>query len=259
MGTLASARSVAVIVGMGGLALMTRLASGISLRLYYLVGGLLILAAAVLLMLLPPQTGASVVEERRLLVKRRYWLYYVLILMEGVRTQVFSAFGTLILVQYYGLKVWQISSILLVSGIVNLVASPLVGKALDRFGERMTLTVSYLILAVCFVGYAEFHNVWAMSAMLILINMLLLCSMGLSTYVNRIAPREELNPTLAAGVSFNHVTSVGVSFIAGSLLNAVGYEALALGAAASIILAVPFAWAMHVAPGQAVDAQAAAH
>jgi predicted MFS family arabinose efflux permease len=246
MGILASARSAAVIVGMGGLALVSKLAPEISLRLYYLIGGALIVIAALLLARLPRETGVSQALERRMLIKRRYWLYYVLILFEGVRTQVFAAFGTLILVQYYNLEVWQISLILLTSGVVNLVASPVIGRTLDRYGERITLTVGYTLMALCFVGYATFHNAWAMGAMVVLINMLLLCSMGLSTYVNRIAPREELTPTLSAGVSFNHITSVGMSFVAGSLLSIVGYEALALGAAAIIMLSVPLAMAIRV-------------
>jgi predicted MFS family arabinose efflux permease len=250
MGLLASSRSIAVIVGMGGLAIVSKFAGGVSLRYYYLVGGMMIVVAALLLARLPRDTGASEAVERRLLFRRRYWLYYVLILFEGVRTQVFSAFGTLILVQYYNLEVWQISLILLISGGVNLVAAPQIGKALDRYGERITLTVGYTLLSLCFVGYATLHNVWAMSVMLILINMLLLCSMGLSTYVNRIAPREELTPTLSAGVSVNHVTSVGMSFVAGTLLGIVGYEALAMGAAAIILLSVPFALRIRVVRGQ---------
>jgi len=240
MGILASARSAAIIVGMGGLALVSRLASDMSLRVYYLVGGSLVVVAAILLSRLPRDTGASQVIERRMLFKRKYWLYYVLILFEGVRTQVFSAFGTLILVQYYNLEVWQISLILLTSGVVNLAASPVMGKWFDRYGERTVLTVTYTLMALCFVGYGLLHNVWAMSVMVILINMMLLSRIGLSTYVNRIAPREELTPTLSAGVSFNHITSVGMSFVAGSLLGVIGYEALALGAAAIILLSIPF-------------------
>jgi len=179
----------------------------------------------------------------------------VLILFEGVRTQVFSAFGTLILVQYYNLEVWQISLILLTSGVVNLAASPVMGKAFDRYGERTVLAVVYALMALCFVGYGLLHNVWAMSVMVILINMMLLSRIGLSTYVNRIAPREELIPTLSAGVSFNHITSVGMSFVAGSLLGVVGYETLALGAAVIILLSIPFVLGIKVdaQPSPAAD------
>jgi hypothetical protein len=72
--------------------------------------------------------------------------------------------------------------------------------------------------------------------------------MGLSTYVNRIAPPGELTPTLSAGVSVNHVTSVSMSLLAGTLLSIVGYEALCWGAAAVIMVSVPFALALKVKP-----------
>jgi hypothetical protein len=68
--------------------------------------------------------------------------------------------------------------------------------------------------------------------------------MGLSTYVNRIAPPEELTPTLTTGVSVNHITSVGMSFLAGALLPIVGYKALAWGVVVMVLLSVPFTLAM---------------
>jgi predicted MFS family arabinose efflux permease len=104
--------------------------------------------------------------------------------------------------------------------------------------------VGYLLLALGFVGYATLRNPWLLGGTLVFINMLLLCSMGLSTYVNRIAPREELTPTLSAGVSVNHITSVSMSFVAGSILALAGYQAVAWGAAAVILVSVPFALAI---------------
>ena len=62
------------------------------------------------------------------------------------------------------------------------------------------------------------------------INLLITMRIGLSSYVNRIAPPEELAPTLSAGVSVNHLSSVSVSLVAGSLLEVVGYEGLCWGA-----------------------------
>lgn len=254
MGMLAAARSLAFIVGMGGLALASLLFRGLSLRFYFVLGGALIIVAAFLLSRLPKNVGAAPSAEPRMLIKKRYWLYYVLILFEGVRTQVFGAFGTLVLVQEFGFQVWHISMILLASGAVNLISAPYIGKLLDRLGERKMLAGGYTLLALGFVGYATFSSPWLVAGTLIVINMLFLCSMGLSTYVNRIAPREELMPTLSAGVSFNHITSVSMSFVAGSLLGIAGYQAVALGAAAFIMVSIPFALAIRT--DQAVVAEA---
>ncbi len=244
MGILAASRSLAIIVGMGGLAIVSRLFADISLRFYYVLGGGLIVLAAYLLTRLPKDLGAANGSQPRMLVKRRYWLYYVLTLFEGVRTQVFSAFGTLVLVKEFDLQVWQISLVLLASGVVNLLAAPIMGKLLDHWGERRVLSIGYVLLALGFAGYATLRNPWLLSGALVFINMLLLCSMGLSTYVNRIAPREELTPTLSAGVSFNHITSVAMSFVAGSLMGIAGYQAVAWGAVGIILLSVPFALAI---------------
>ncbi|MEJ2368143.1 MAG: MFS transporter [Acidobacteriota bacterium] len=130
--------------------------------------------------------------QPRILFKKRYWLYYVLTFFEGSRTQVFGTFGTLVLVADYGLKAPQITLLLFVSGVVNFVLAPRLGHLLDRVGERTMLALSYVGLALCFVGYATVHNVWFLALMLIGINLLVTLSMGLSTYVNRIAPRESL-------------------------------------------------------------------
>ena len=121
------------------------------------------------------------------------------------------------------------------------------GQLLDTVGERTTLSVSYILLALCFIGYATVHNVWFLSLMLIGINLLVTLRIGLSTYVNRIAPPDEVSPTLTAGVSINHITSVSMSFVAGILLSIIGYEWLSFGAAMVIFLSVPFAFALKTA------------
>jgi MFS family permease len=104
--------------------------------------------------------------------------------------------------------------------------------------------VGYVALALCFVGYALVDNVWFLCVMVVFINLLVTLSIGLSTYVNRITPPEELTPTLSTGVSVNHITSVGMSFLAGFLLPIVGYKVLCWGVVAIVLLSVPFTLAM---------------
>jgi predicted MFS family arabinose efflux permease len=252
LGALSSMGSLASIVGMGVTAL---LATTLPLRVFYVLGGIAICIGGLLILRIPTSVGERRIAQPRLLLKGRYWLYYVLIFFEGSRMQVFGAFGTLVLVQNYGLDARQISLLLVVSGIVNFFLAPRLGHLIDRWGERWTLSASYVALALCFVGYATVHNVWFLAAMLVGINLLVTLRIGLSTYVNRIAPPEELTPTLSAGVSINHVTSVSMSLLAGSLLGLVGYQWLCWGAAAVIVLSVPFALAIKVAAPAALEPQ----
>jgi predicted MFS family arabinose efflux permease len=222
------------------------LATTLPLGQFYILGGIVIAIGGLLVSRIPKSVGDREEGQPRILVKRRYWLYYVLVFFEGSRRQVFTAFGTLILVQHYGLDARAISLLLVASGIINLIFSPRLGELLDVVGERITLSVSYVALALCFVGYATVHNAWFLGGMLIGINLLVTLRIGLSTYVRRIAPPEELAPTLAVGVSVNHITSVSMSLVAGTLLDLVGYEWLCWGAAAVIMLSVPFALAIKV-------------
>ena len=243
MGTLASMGALASIMGMGITAL---LATTLPLRSFFIVGGIAIVIGAIMVSRIPTSVGERTAGQSRLLLRPRYWLYYVLTFFEGSRMQVFSAFGTLVLVQDYGLDARRISLLLLASGVVNFVFARPLGRMLDVVGERVTLSVSYVALALCFVGYATVHNVWFLCLTLIVINLLVTLSIGLSTYVNRIAPKEELGPTLSAGVSVNHITSVSMSLVAGSLLSIVGYEWLCWGAAGLILISTPFAMAIKV-------------
>ncbi|MHB1295614.1 MAG: MFS transporter [Anaerolineae bacterium] len=250
MGSLNAVGALASLAGMGMVALF---ALGIPLRIFFLVGGAVTVMAGVLVARIPRSVGEADRPKQRILFRRRYWLYYVLTLFEGSRTQVFGTFGTLILVRNYGLDARQISLVLLASGLTNLLFAARLGRALDLVGERLTLAVSYTLLALCFIGYATVHNAWFLATMLVGINLLVTLSIGLSTYVNRIAPPEELTPTLSAGVSVNHITSVGMSLLAGSLLEVLGYEALCYGAAAIIFVSVPFALAIRIRPSEGLQ------
>jgi predicted MFS family arabinose efflux permease len=247
LGSLSSVAALASIVGMGLTAL---LAVALNLRSFYVVGGIAMAVGGLLVSRIPTDLGERKQAQPRLILKRRYWLYYVLTFFEGSRTQVFGTFGTLVLVQNYGLDARHISLLLVASAITNFFLAPRLGHLLDSVGERIMLSASYVALALCFIGYASVHNVWFLAGTLIGINLLVTLSMGLSTYVNRIAPPEELTPTLSTGVSINHITSVSMSLLAGTLLSIVGYERLCWGAAAVILLSVPFALAIktHVRP-----------
>jgi len=244
LGTLASVGALASLIGMGILSLVAKIVELLPLRAYSVIGGVFIVVASFLILRLPTNIGSTVQEQPRMLLKRRYWLYYVLTFFEGSRKQVLNTFGMLVLVESFGLKVWQISLILLTSSIINMLAGPYMGSLVDRFGEQKTVSLSYAILVLCCLGFAVIHNVWLLVFTLILIKLMVMLGMGLSTYVYRMAPAEELTPTLSAGISINHVTSVAVPLIAGALLPYIGYEGVFAGAAGMILLSVPFAWAL---------------
>jgi predicted MFS family arabinose efflux permease len=241
LGNLASVGALATIAGMGVIALISRLFGDLSIRGYYIAGGLIIIAGGFALLKIPASVGTTERAQPRMVLRRKYWLFYVLTFLQGSRKQVLGTFGVLVLVDVYGFELWQVSVLLLVSAVVNFLFAPYMGRMVDGLGERVSLGGSYTLLIVCCLLYAVINQVWILAVLLVVIKLLILVGMALNTYVNRTAPTEELTPTLSAGISINHVTSVLMPMVAGALLPIIGYRGIFLMAAGIIVVSLPFA------------------
>ena len=241
LGSLSSVGSLASIAGMGVIALVSGLFSSASLGHYYLLGGVAIVIGALLILRLPSRIGATDATPPRILVRRRYWLYYLLIFFSGSRKFVLSSLITLVLVQTFDLQVWHISTLMLIGGILNLVLAPYMGSLIDRFGERRTMPIAYAALALCCLGYATIANLPVLIGLWVVMQVAAPMGLGLSTYVYRTAPAEELTPTLSAGVTFDHISSVGMPFLAGAVIPTIGYQGIFVITAITILVSIPFA------------------
>ncbi len=255
LGALNSVGALAAIAGMGMVTLISRVSGSImptlerlgsflphfSLeRMLVIISGSIIVLGGLLLFKLPKGGGASAAKPPRMLIKRRYWLFYVLTFFEGSRKEVLNTFGSLVLVSVYQYDLAQISLLLMISSVVNLVLAPVMGYMVDKLGERATLAGSYTLLVGCCLSFAIIRNPAILAVMLIVIRLLVLMNIGLNTYVNRLAPSQELTPTLSAGISINHITSVGMPLVAAALLPVIGYNGIFLGPAGLIAASIPF-------------------
>jgi len=172
----------------------------------------------------------------RLVFKREYSLYYVLCLLEGWRKQISICFAGFLLVRVHHTR---LEVLLLLWGAVQAIgyfASPPVGRLIDRVGECRILLFYYLCLTVFFVGYATIGVPWVLYALFVVDNAFFVFAMSLTTYVNRIAPRRELTPTLSMGVAMNHVSAVTMPLVGGFLWSFLGYRwAFLIGALAAAL------------------------
>jgi MFS family permease len=246
LGLLSSVGSLASIIGMIAISVISGLFTSMPLGNYYMVGGIVIVIGALFIFRLPANVGSTDVKPSRIVVKRRYWLYYVLIFFSGARKLVLGSFVTLVLVQDFDLKVWQVSTLTLIASILNLLLAPRLGALIDHLGERITTPIAYSAMAIACLGYATVSNLWILLAFWFLIKLAQPLAMGLSTYVYRTAPPEELAPTLSAGVTFDHISSVSVPFLVGALLPVIQYKGVFLASSALILISIPFARALQV-------------
>jgi MFS family permease len=240
LGLIASVGSLAAIVGVGALTLTSNLAKDFSLRWYYVIGGAFILLSAVFFRRLSPKLGATHATQPRMVVKKRYWRFYTLKFFEGSRKEVLGSFCTLVLVNYFGWQVWQTSGLLMAASVLSFVIAPYLGALVDRFGSRNALLAGYSVLCVGAILYATVPNATVLAAVYIVMRLGVILNLGLNVYAHEQAPPEELNPTLAAGVSFDHISSVAMPFIYGALMPLIGYTGVYWFAASIILISVLF-------------------
>ncbi|MFA6239762.1 MAG: MFS transporter [Candidatus Hydrogenedentales bacterium] len=196
--------------------------------------------------------------RRRFLVRRRFSLYYLLEILAGARKQIFLTFGPWVLIKIYGAEATSIAGLLLTAAVIGIVFRPVMGRAMDRFGERTVMIFDGVALAFVCIGYG-YADAWlgaperAMTlagACFVADNLLFMLGDARAVYLSRMAgTHEELNSTLALGVSVNHIASMTIPAVAGVLWVQFGYERVF--AAAAVLALVTAGVALKV-PGKGV-------
>ena len=184
LGRVAAAGALGSAAGLGIAFVLTLL--GVKIRpLYLIAGGAALLAAAACLGI--PRTlkapGPSFV------LRRRYARYYVLNFLEGWRKQIAIAFGGFLLVKVHGAGLLEILVLAAVIQGIGYFTSPRVGRLIDRVGEQKVLVFYYSFVTVMFLGYAFLQGKYILYAVYILDNATFVFNTGLTTYVNKIAPK----------------------------------------------------------------------
>jgi len=174
----------------------------------------------------------------RMVFKRKFFLYYILEFLFGARKQIFLTFGPWVLIKAYGRPANSIAGLLLIAAIIGIFFKPFVGKVIDRLGERKVLVFDGFALFFVCLGYAYAKNLFDHNTAYIIAgacfigdNMLFALGSGRAVYVSRIADSpQELNSTLAMGVSINHIVSMTIPAVAGVVWLTFGFERVFLAA-----------------------------
>ncbi len=181
-------------------------------------------------------TGSSATDEhkRRFYFRKKYIKYYMLEVFYGARKQVFFTFGPYVLVLFYGANAMTISLLFAISSICGFLASPLVGKIIDRVGYKTVMIADTLILVIVCFFYGFAHHLFPMHIAFIVccLNYILdsiisLASMASNVYVHAISDSpDEVRATISTGVSVNHLITIFIALFGGWIWKTVGIETL---------------------------------
>jgi MFS family permease len=219
--------------GLGLAAALVLYLVGVKIRPLFLVAGAAAFLAAAACLGIPRNIKTP---GPRLVFRRKYSLFYLLNFLEGWRKQIFVAFAGFMLVRMHGADLATMLILWIAIQAIGWVASPPVGRLIDRIGERRTLVFYFACLTLFFIGYAVIQNKFVLYAVYVVNGAFVVFSMALTTYVNRIAPPREHTPTLSMGVAMNHVAAVLMPLVGGLLWKFAGYQwTFFVGAAAAAL------------------------
>jgi predicted MFS family arabinose efflux permease len=163
---------------------------------------------------------------------REYRLYYFLNILSGSRKQIFITFAPWVIVTIFKQPTQTIATLLTIGGAVGILFQPLLGRAIDRYGERLVLRIEAFLLAFVCLGYglSKFlfppRTAFLLTCGFYLMDQALFAvNMARSMYMKKIAlDPAHVQPALTAGVTIDHVFSIGVALVGGAIWKAFGFQ-----------------------------------
>jgi predicted MFS family arabinose efflux permease len=161
-----------------------------------------------------------------------YRLYYLLALLFGSRKQLFITFAPWVLVTIFKQPTQLLATLMTIGGVIGILFQPLLGRMIDRLGERAVLaSEAVLLVFVCFgYGFArdllpEATAFLVVCACFLLDQMLLSVSMARSTFMKKIArDPAHIQPSLTMAITIDHVFSILAALVGGLLWTRFGFQ-----------------------------------
>ena len=151
----------------------------------------------------------------------------------------FLTFGPYLLILFYGADAAMISLLFAISAVACFIASPIVGRIIDKLGYKVVMVADTLILVIVCIAYGFAHHVFSMDVayvicctMYVLDAVISLASMASNVYVKDLADSpEEVKATISTGVSINHVITIFIALCGGWIWETLGIETLFIASA----------------------------
>ena len=183
----------------------------------FIILGLFISISGISMLFVNPVNREIPLQHKKLIVKKKYWLFYVLNFLAGIRRQIFTVFAIFLLVDHYNLGLRIVTGIYVINFALTYFLNPMISYALNKYGERIVLSLESASLIVLFLGYAFIDNVLIVVGLFVLDSIFFNFSIGLNTYLQKTADPEDLGSSTAVGFTINHISAVIIPVFGGIL------------------------------------------
>lgn len=196
----------------------------------FTIAALIFTIAAVLMFLMKPEKSAP--PKTFLKLRKEYSLFYALAVLSGSRKQIFITFAPWVIVTIFHKPTQTLATLITIGGVIGIIFQPMLGKAIDRFGERAILMMEAMLLVIVCLGYGFSRSVLPENIAFIITcvcylmdQVLMSVSMARSTYMKKIALQpQDIQPALSASISIDHVFSIAIALIGGVIWNQFGFQ-----------------------------------
>jgi predicted MFS family arabinose efflux permease len=203
---------------------------GLSFHHTFVLAALAFGAAALLMFTMKPDEAH--LPKTYLKLHREYKLYYLLAVLYGSRKQIFLTFAPWVLVTVFKQPTQTIAKLLTIGGVIGILFQPFLGRAIDSLGERVILVLEAALLVFVCLGYGFSRSVFAEGpaflvacVCFLLDQMLMSVNMARSTYMKKIALQaSHVRPALTGSVTIDHIFSIVVALIGGTIWSLFGFQ-----------------------------------
>jgi MFS family permease len=229
LGQLNALRNLAAILGSFSVVLGFKYL-GFTFQHTFAISAVLLGIAAFLLFMMKPD---PVVEKRGFLqLHKEYRLYYILNVLSGARKQLFITFAPWVLVSVLGQSTAIMATLFTIGGVIGILFQPLLGWAIDKFGERIVLASEAVVLVFVCLGYGFATFIFPEDTAFLVVcgcflidQMIFSVGMARSTYMKKIALQSDhIQPALTAAVTIDHVFSITAALVGGIIWSKFGFQ-----------------------------------
>jgi MFS family permease len=201
----------------------------ISFGVLFGIAGSCALLASIGLFLIKPQPLTKV--SRRLVLKKKYSLFYMLNILFGARKQIFLTFAPWVLIKVFHANIETFALLGFIGTVLSIFFRPLLGRAIDTWGERRIITIESCMLIIISILYGFSPNWFSTQVAMLIIMACFICDQLLfsvriarTTYLARIADGpEDIASTISMGLSMDHAVSMLIPLGGGLLWAHYGY------------------------------------
>jgi len=174
----------------------------------FLFCGIICIFIAIYLQISFPIFKPKNTQHKNIIIRKKYSLYYILIFLSGARRQIFVVFAAFLMVEKFKYSASQVTLLFLVNYLFNWLFAERIGRLINIFGEKKSLTFEYVGLIIVFVSYAIVSNAYIAAILYVIDHMFFALALAINTYFQKIADPKDI--ASSAGVSFtiNHIAAV---------------------------------------------------